>query len=51
MKIGAHVSSAGGISKAVERAADIGAEAIQLFGSSPQTWAFKSVPGEEIEKR
>lgn len=49
MKIGAHVSSAGGISKAVERAADIGAEAIQLFGSSPQSWAFKSVPGEEIE--
>ena len=49
MKIGAHVSSAGGISKAVERGAQIGAEAIQLFGSSPQGWAFKPIPGQEIE--
>ena len=49
MKIGAHVSSAGGISKAVERGAEIGAEAIQLFGSSPQGWAFNPIPGQEIE--
>ena len=49
MKIGAHVSSAGGISKAVARGAEIGAEAIQLFGSSPQGWTFKPIPGEEIE--
>lgn len=49
MKIGAHVSSAGGISKAVERGAEIGAEAIQFFGSSPQGWAFKPIPGQEIE--
>ncbi len=49
MKIGAHVSSAGGISKAVERGAEIGAEAIQFFGSSPQGWAFNPIPGQEIE--
>ena len=49
MKIGAHVSSAGGISKAVERGAEIGAEAIQLFGSSPQGWAFNPIPGQAIE--
>lgn len=49
MKIGAHVSSAGGISKAVQRGAEIGAEAIQIFGSSPQGWAFKPIPGQEIE--
>ncbi len=49
MKIGAHVSTAGGISKAVGRGVDIGCEAIQIFGSSPQGWAFKPVPGEEIE--
>ena len=49
MKIGAHVSSAGGISKAVARGAEIGCEAIQIFGSSPQGWAFKPIPGEEIE--
>ena len=49
MKIGAHVSTAGGISNAVARGRDIGCEAIQIFGSSPQTWAFKPVPGEQIE--
>ena len=49
MKIGAHVSTSGGISKAVVRGQEIGCEAIQIFGSSPQTWAFKPVPGEQIE--
>ena len=49
MKIGAHVSSAGGISKAVDRGAEIGCETIQIFGSSPQSWAFKPVPEAEIE--
>ena len=50
MKIGAHVSTAGGISNAVARGQEIGCEAIQIFGSSPQTWAFKTVPGEQIER-
>ena len=49
MKIGAHVSTAGGISNAVGRAKAIGCETIQIFGSSPQTWAFRPVPGEQIE--
>ena len=49
MRIGAHVSSAGGISKAVARGVEIGCEAIQIFGSSPQGWAFKPIPGDEIE--
>ena len=49
MKIGAHVSTAGGISNAVARAQEIGCETIQIFGSSPQAWAFKPVPGEQIE--
>ena len=49
MKIGANVSTAGGISNAIARAQEIGCEAIQIFGSSPQTWAFKPVPGEQIE--
>ena len=49
MKIGAHVSTSGGISKAVARGQEIGCEAIQIFGSSPQAWAFKPVPGEQIE--
>lgn len=44
MRIGAHVSTAGGLPKAVDRALDIGAEALQCFCSSPQGWAFKPVP-------
>ena len=49
MKIGAHVSTAGGISKSIARATEIGCEAIQIFGSSPQGWAFKPIPKPEIE--
>ena len=39
MKIGAHVSSSGGIDKSIGRAEDIQAEAIQLFVTPPQGWA------------
>jgi deoxyribonuclease-4 len=38
MRIGAHVSTAGGVDKAIDRAQAIGAECIQIFGSQPQTW-------------
>lgn len=36
--IGAHVSASGGLWTAVERGLEIEAEAIQIFGSAPQTW-------------
>lgn len=48
MRIGAHVSTAGGASKAIERAVNIGAEAIQIFASSPRSWAFKPPKDEEV---
>jgi deoxyribonuclease-4 len=35
---GAHCS--GGIKKALEKAVDMGAEAVQLFAQSPRTWRF-----------
>jgi len=38
VKIGAHVSSNGGIHQAIERAAAIGAECLQIFVSQPQGW-------------
>ena len=47
MKLGAHVSAAGGLDKAIDRALAIGAETIQVFASSPRGWAFKP-PSEEI---
>ena len=49
MKLGAHVSTAGGISKAVDRAVGIGCEAIQIFVSSPQSWAIGTIPDEECD--
>ena len=48
MKLGAHVSAAGGLDKAIDRGAEIGCETIQIFGSSPQSWAFKPVPADNI---
>ena len=36
--IGAHVSTAGGLSRAVERGVELGCEAIQVFHQSPRMW-------------
>jgi len=45
MIFGAHVSIAGGIEYAPERAKDLGADALQIFASPPQTFTF-SPPNE-----
>lgn len=49
MKIGAHVSTSGGISNAIDRAVAIGAEAIQIFASPPQSWRFTKHSQSEID--
>jgi len=52
MKLGAHVSTAGGVSNAIGRAQEIGAETIQIFASSPRGWAFKPISeGESLDFR
>jgi deoxyribonuclease IV len=38
MLIGAHVSPAGGLDKAIERGAEKGCEAVQIFNQSPRMW-------------
>src|SRR6202042_496216 len=38
MLIGAHVSQAGGLPKAIERGSVLGAHAIQIFNQSPRMW-------------
>ncbi|HEX8754405.1 MAG TPA: deoxyribonuclease IV [Solirubrobacterales bacterium] len=38
MLIGAHVSTAGGLDKAIERGAERGCESIQIFHQSPRMW-------------
>jgi len=49
MKVGAHVSSSGGLITAFERAQAIGAETIQIFGAPPQTWRRRNIRPEECE--
>ena len=48
MLFGAHCS--GGIKKALERAAAIGADAVQLFAQSPRTWHFPEHPEEDLAR-
>jgi deoxyribonuclease IV len=38
MLIGAHVSTSGGLAKAIERGAELGCESIQIFNQSPRMW-------------
>lgn len=49
-KIGAHVSAAGGIDKAVERAHDIGANCVQIFSASPRIWQKPKLENFDTEK-
>lgn len=48
MRIGAHVSSSGGLDKVIARTRSIGAELCQIFCSSPQSWAFKDLPADQL---
>jgi deoxyribonuclease-4 len=50
MIIGAHVSIAGGFDKSIDRALDIGANAVQTFASSPRSLKYSELPGDIIEK-
>jgi deoxyribonuclease-4 len=48
MLIGAHVSPAGGPAKAVERGAQAGCTAIQIFNQSPRTWKPSAYSDEQV---
>lgn len=49
MKIGAHVSTAGGLITAFERAEAIGAECVQIFESAPQQWGTARLEDEQVD--
>lgn len=49
MRIGAHVSSAGGPANAVPKAVAMGAEALQVFISAPQQWRLPALSDEQVE--
>lgn len=48
--IGAHQSAAGGYRKALERADDIGATSLQIFSSSPRSWAGANLSAEDVQE-
>src|SRR3712207_3212638 len=49
MLIGAHVSPAGGVAKAVERGVERGCHADQFFNQNPRAWKPREYPPDEIE--
>lgn len=49
MKVGAHVSIAGSLDKAVDRAAYLGLDCAQIHGQSPRTWRKSEFSKEEIK--
>jgi deoxyribonuclease-4 len=48
MKIGAHVSTAGGLQTAFDRVLAIGAECMQVFESAPQQWGTARLDDEQV---
>ena len=50
MLFGAHVSAAGGISKAIDRIDEIGGNAVQVFTQSPRQWAATEHTPDELKR-
>src|SRR5438093_3231510 len=50
MQFGAHVSSAGGIDKAIDRIEAIGGDCVQVFTQSPRMWRPTAHKPEAIER-
>ena len=50
MLFGAHVSAAGGISKAIDRVEEIGGNAVQVFTQSPRMWRPTAHTDEQVAR-
>ena len=50
MLVGAHVSPAGGLYRAIERGTVLGAQAIQIFNQSPRAWRPTDYGDEDFER-
>ncbi len=50
MLFGAHVSAAGGISTAIDRAEELGCDAVQVFTQSPRMWKPTAHTDDELER-
>jgi len=49
-RIGIHLGTGGGVSTAVERAREIGANTFQIFSSSPRMWKAPRIAPEQCER-
>lgn len=49
VKVGVHVSIAGSIAKAVERAESVSCDTFQIFSRNPRGWAWKDLAEEDIQ--
>src|ERR1043166_6165850 len=49
MKLGAHMSVAGGCYKALERGKDVGCTVVQLFSKNANQWGAKPIAPEDAE--
>lgn len=49
-KLGAHMSIAGGVDKAITRGREVGCETIQIFTKSSNQWRAKPLSEEEVER-
>lgn len=50
MRLGSHISTSAPFSEAVNRAADLGCECMQIFVNAPQRWNPVAIPEKEIDK-
>ena len=50
MRLGFHISIAGGFSKVVERAKELNCQAIQVFARNPRGWNSPPLDWKEVEK-
>lgn len=50
MLIGVHISIAGSIDQAIDRAGDLGCDTIQIFSRNPRGWKTKPLIPEEVKK-
>lgn len=50
MRIGVHVSIAGSIDEAIDRAAALSCETIQIFSRNPRGWQSKPLDAEEVKE-
>lgn len=49
MRLGAHVSVAGGLHNAIPAAQDIGADTFQMFSKNQRQWIAKPLTDQEIK--